>query len=55
MKYDSYHVVDDFKIHWFDLPAFYLAAAKVLKPGGTIAAWVTAPTQVGKFQPNLKI
>ena len=25
--------------HWFDMPAFYTAAAKVLKPSGTIAMW----------------
>lgn len=25
--------------HWFDMPRFYVAASKVLKPGGTIAIW----------------
>lgn len=25
--------------HWFDLPRFYTEAARVLKPGGAIAAW----------------
>lgn len=25
--------------HWFDMAAFYAAAAKVLKPGGTLALW----------------
>ncbi len=25
--------------HWIQLPAFYAAAAKVLKPGGTLAMW----------------
>jgi len=25
--------------HWFDMPRFYAAAAKVLKPGGSIAMW----------------
>jgi len=25
--------------HWFDMPKFYLAAAKVLKPSGSIAIW----------------
>jgi len=27
--------------HWFDLPRFYATAAKVLKPGGTIALWAS--------------
>ncbi|EMD00305.1 hypothetical protein BAUCODRAFT_30789 [Baudoinia panamericana UAMH 10762] len=26
--------------HWFDMPAFYASAAKVLRPGGTLAMWV---------------
>jgi SAM-dependent methyltransferase len=26
-------------LHWFDLPAFYAEAARVLRPGGVIAAW----------------
>jgi SAM-dependent methyltransferase len=26
-------------IHWFDLPAFYAQARRVLKPGGVVAAW----------------
>ncbi|MBK7923989.1 MAG: class I SAM-dependent methyltransferase [Gemmatimonadetes bacterium] len=25
--------------HWFDLPAFYAAAARVLRPGGALALW----------------
>lgn len=25
--------------HWFDMPKFYAAAAKVLKPNGSIAMW----------------
>lgn len=25
--------------HWFDMPRFYAAAAKVLKPNGSIAMW----------------
>lgn len=25
--------------HWFDMPKFYVAASKVLKPGGSIAMW----------------
>jgi SAM-dependent methyltransferase len=27
--------------HWFNLPAFYASAAKMLRPGGTIALWCT--------------
>ena len=27
--------------HWFDMPKFYAAAAKMLKPGGTLAMWCT--------------
>ncbi|KAF6832496.1 methyltransferase domain-containing protein [Colletotrichum plurivorum] len=25
--------------HWYDMPAFWAAAARVLKPGGTVAIW----------------
>ncbi|KIW00300.1 uncharacterized protein PV09_08190 [Verruconis gallopava] len=39
-------------IHWFDLPAFYRAAAKVLKPGGSIAAWVSAPAKAASSCPH---
>ncbi|WP_211263129.1 methyltransferase domain-containing protein [Thioalkalivibrio nitratireducens] len=26
-------------LHWFDFPAFYAEAARVLRPGGVLAAW----------------
>lgn len=26
-------------LHWFDLPAFYAEACRVLKPGGVLAVW----------------
>ncbi|KAL4424348.1 hypothetical protein ABPG75_001649 [Micractinium tetrahymenae] len=26
-------------LHWFDLPAFYAEARRVLRPGGTLAVW----------------
>lgn len=26
-------------LHWFDLPAFYTEAARVLRPGGVLAVW----------------
>ncbi|KAF5585222.1 trans-aconitate 3-methyltransferase [Fusarium subglutinans] len=37
--------------HWFDMPRFWAAAAKVLKPGGTIAIW-TVFRQPGSFNNN---
>ncbi|KIW15865.1 hypothetical protein PV08_05915 [Exophiala spinifera] len=27
--------------HWFDYPAFYIEASKILKPGGSIVMWCT--------------
>ncbi|KAH8893917.1 S-adenosyl-L-methionine-dependent methyltransferase [Thozetella sp. PMI_491] len=27
--------------HWFEMPKFWAAAAKVLRPGGTVAIWTT--------------
>lgn len=29
--------------HWFDMPKFWEAAGKLLKPGGTVALWVIYP------------
>jgi SAM-dependent methyltransferase len=29
-------------LHWFDLPAFYAEAARVLRPGGVVAVWCYA-------------
>jgi SAM-dependent methyltransferase len=29
-------------LHWFDLPAFYAEARRVLRPGGVLAAWTYA-------------
>lgn len=35
-------------LHWFDLPAFYDEARRVLRPGGVLAAWTYAdPRLVG--------
>ncbi|KAI7214126.1 hypothetical protein KC333_g6185 [Hortaea werneckii] len=28
--------------HWFHFPAFYLSAARALRPGGTLAIWTTS-------------
>lgn len=33
--------------HWFDLPAFYAEARRVLKPGGVIALWCYALLEIG--------
>ena len=30
-------------LHWFDLPSFYAEVARVLHPGGAIAAWTYGP------------
>jgi trans-aconitate 3-methyltransferase len=39
--------------HWFDLPTFYAAAARMLKPGGTIALWTGGSWYVDKMKvPN---
>ncbi|KAK5651161.1 hypothetical protein OQA88_13208 [Cercophora sp. LCS_1] len=33
--------------HWFDMPKFWAAAAKILKPGGTVALWTSFREEVG--------
>lgn len=33
-------------LHWFDFPAFYAEVARVLKPGGVLAAWSYGLMQV---------
>lgn len=37
--------------HWFDMPGFYAAAARVLKPGGSIALWGTGEPTVHPSMP----
>lgn len=37
--------------HWFDMPGFYAAAARVLKPGGSIALWGTGEVRVHPSMP----
>ncbi|KAK1753238.1 trans-aconitate 3-methyltransferase [Echria macrotheca] len=32
-------VIAAYAAHWFDMPAFWTAAARILKPGGTVALW----------------
>lgn len=38
--------------HWFDMPAFWRRAARVLKPGGTVAIWTSASVSVSADTPN---
>lgn len=40
---------DYVEAHWFDMPKFWAAAAKVLKPGGTVAIW-TVFRQPGRLE-----
>ncbi|KAF5604343.1 trans-aconitate 3-methyltransferase [Fusarium pseudocircinatum] len=40
--------------HWFDMPRFWAAAAKVLKVGGTVAIW-TVFRQPGSFNNNTEL
>ncbi|KAK1984931.1 methyltransferase domain-containing protein [Colletotrichum cereale] len=39
--------------HWFDMPAFWAAAARVLKPGGSVAIWTGSAKYVHPATPNL--
>ncbi|KAJ4861258.1 methyltransferase domain-containing protein [Trichoderma breve] len=38
--------------HWFDMPKFWLAAARILKPGGTVALWTSGEIRVHPSMPN---
>ncbi len=38
--------------HWFDMPSFWRAAARVLKPGGTVAIWGSGNMRVDPGTPN---
>ncbi|ETI28386.1 hypothetical protein G647_00835 [Cladophialophora carrionii CBS 160.54] len=40
--------------HWFDMPGFWRAAARVLKPGGTVAIWTSGPVHVHPTLPNAR-
>ncbi|MEM8601519.1 MAG: class I SAM-dependent methyltransferase [Bacteroidota bacterium] len=33
-------------LHWFDRPAFFAEARRVLRPGGLLAVWTYGPTRV---------
>ncbi|KAL4778543.1 S-adenosyl-L-methionine-dependent methyltransferase [Aspergillus varians] len=39
--------------HWFDMPAFWRSAARVLKPGGTVAIWGSGNLRVDPGAPNV--
>jgi len=38
--------------HWFDMPRFWLRAARILKPGGTVAIWCTGDARIHSSMPN---
>ncbi|GKT64684.1 methyltransferase domain-containing protein [Colletotrichum tofieldiae] len=40
--------------HWFDMPGFWAAAARVLKPGGSVAIWTGSAKYVHPATPNLR-
>ena len=40
--------------HWLDLPAFYISAAKCLRPGGTLAMWTASSYYCHPSVPNHK-
>jgi len=40
--------------HWLDLPAFYASAAKILKPGGTLAIWTCSSQYVHPSTPKAR-
>ncbi|KAJ5672615.1 hypothetical protein N7507_001742 [Penicillium longicatenatum] len=38
--------------HWFDMSQFWLTAARVLKPGGSVILWTTGKTDIHHSVPN---
>ncbi|KAE9381049.1 S-adenosyl-L-methionine-dependent methyltransferase [Stipitochalara longipes BDJ] len=38
--------------HWFDMSRFWPQAARVLKPGGTVALWTAGRSQIHPSMPN---
>ncbi|KAI3401502.1 hypothetical protein diail_10936 [Diaporthe ilicicola] len=38
--------------HWFDMPRFWTSAARVLRPGGTVAMWCSNASNVHHSVPN---
>ncbi|KAK3691647.1 hypothetical protein LTR37_018526 [Vermiconidia calcicola] len=58
---DLPHVVQDASVdlitvanaaHWFDMPKFWQSAARVLKPGGSVAVWTSGEIRVHPSVPN---
>lgn len=45
-------IVAAFAIHWFDMSAFWPRAAQVLKPGGSVAIWVSGNISVNRDMAN---
>lgn len=41
-------------VHWFDMPAFYASAAKLLRPSGTLAMWTCSSVYVHPSVPRAK-
>lgn len=38
--------------HWFDMPAFWRRAVRVLKPSGTVAIWTSGDVRIHPSTPN---
>ncbi|KAJ5689460.1 hypothetical protein N7462_003852 [Penicillium macrosclerotiorum] len=38
--------------HWFDMPHFWSTAARVLKPGGSVALWTSGSSRIHPSVPN---
>ncbi|KPM38707.1 hypothetical protein AK830_g7850 [Neonectria ditissima] len=38
--------------HWFDMAGFWPSAARVLKPGGSVALWTSGDIRIHSSQPN---
>ncbi|KAL4885784.1 S-adenosyl-L-methionine-dependent methyltransferase [Aspergillus karnatakaensis] len=38
--------------HWFDMPKFWKSAARVLKPGGSVAIWASGGLRADRATPN---
>ncbi|KAH7123630.1 S-adenosyl-L-methionine-dependent methyltransferase [Dendryphion nanum] len=38
--------------HWFDMPNFWVSAARVLKPGGSVALWTSGEIRAHPDMPN---
>jgi SAM-dependent methyltransferase len=45
-------IVSSTAAHWFDMSRFWPQAARVLKPGGTVALWTTGKSKLHPSMPN---